>query len=87
MVNATNWNFSDGGFEVASLPSMRFIADLGDLSASQTMHTTGQSGHPFSPHYADMIDPWRFIQYHPQLWTRAQVEAAQVERLILRPGE
>jgi penicillin amidase len=88
IVNATSWNFSDGGgFEVTALPSMRFIADLGDLSASQTMHTTGQSGHPFSPHYSDMIDPWRLIQYHLQLWTRAQVEAAQVDRLVLRPAD
>ena len=87
IVNATNWNFSNSdSFELSSLPSMRFIADLSDLSASQTMHTTGQSGHPFSPHYGDMIDPWRLIQYHPQLWTRAQVEAAQVDRLILRPA-
>jgi penicillin amidase len=86
IVNATNWNFSEGGFEVSSLPSMRFIADLSDLSASQTIHTTGQSGHPFSLHYGDMIDLWRNIQYHPQLWTREQVEAVQTSRLVLLPA-
>ncbi len=86
MVNATAWDFDRSGFEVRSLPSMRYIADLGNLSASQTMHTTGQSGHPYSPHYGDMIDPWRMIQYHPMLWTREQVEATAVSTLTLNPG-
>lgn len=86
IVNATGWDFDREGFAVRSLPSMRYIADLSDLSASQTMHTTGQSGHPYSPHYGDMIDPWRLIQYHPMLWTREQVDAAAVSTLTLNPG-
>jgi penicillin amidase len=47
------------------------------------MHTTGQSGHPFHPHYDDMIDPWRNIDYHPMLWQRQDVEADAEETLIL----
>lgn len=86
LVNATGWDYGRGGFTVRSLPSMRMIVDLSDLAQSQTMHTTGQSGHPFSVHYGDMIDLWRNIQYHPMLWTRDQVEAAAVDRLTLRPG-
>jgi len=31
--------------------------DLSDFSASWMMHTTGQSGHPYHPHYIDMADP------------------------------
>jgi penicillin amidase len=76
----------EGSFEVLSLPSMRFIADLGDLSQSLTSNTTGQSGHPFSPHYSDMIDQWRTISYHPMLWTREQVEAVAANRLTLKSG-
>jgi len=34
-------------------PSMRFIADLGDLDRSLHNLTTGESGQPFSPHYKD----------------------------------
>ncbi|MEE8372871.1 MAG: penicillin acylase family protein, partial [Dehalococcoidia bacterium] len=90
-VNNTFWGVShdeeDEAFEVRALPSMRMIVDLGDLPQSVTMHTTGQSGHPYSSHYADMIDPWRNIEYHPMLWTRQQVDEAAVARLVLNPGE
>jgi len=86
IVNATGWNAGSGKFDVVSLPSMRMIVDLNDLSQSVTIHTTGESGHPFSPHYGDMIDAWRKIEYHPMLWTREQVEKAEASRLILQPG-
>lgn len=86
IVNATGWFYPDTGFAVRSLPSMRMIVDLSDVANSQTIHTTGQSGHAYSPHYADMIDMWRNIQYHPMLWTRQQVDTATAARLILVPG-
>ena len=65
---------------------MRMIVDLGNLDNSLTIDTTGQSGHPSSPHYDDMIDAWRTTQYHPMLWSRDKVEAATAERLILSPA-
>ena len=70
---------------VSSL-SMRMIVDVANFDNSVTMHTTGQSGHPSSPHYNDMIDSWRMIEYHPMLWSRVKVEAATTERLILNPA-
>ncbi len=85
-VNATSWSPASGNFAVRSLPSMRMIVDVADFDQSVTMHTTGQSGHPSSPHYGDMIESWRTIQYHPMLWSRANVEAAAVDRLILNPA-
>jgi penicillin amidase len=84
-VNATAYDAEFDDPTVNWVPSMRMIIDLGNLSASQTMHTTGQSGHPASEHYADMIDSWRTIQYHPTLWTREQVEGAAAATLVLRP--
>lgn len=86
IVNATGWDYDSSGFDVRSLPSMRMIIDFSDLSNSLTMHTTGQSGHPFSPHYGDMIDLWRNIQYHPMLWTEDQVKNATTSTLTLVPG-
>ncbi len=86
IVNATGWSAAADNFAVRSLPSMRMIVDLGDLAASQTVHTTGQSGHPYSPHYGDMIEDWRNIRYHPMLFTREQVEANAASRLTLKPG-
>ena len=85
-INATLWKTSSGSFAVTWSPSMRMIVDLGDLSRSTTINTTGQSGHPYSQHYDDMIDLWRNIEYHPMLWTQEQVESSAVNRLILAPG-
>jgi penicillin amidase len=82
--NATSYSFSDP-YTVTSVPSQRQILDFQYFEQSLSMHTTGQSGHPFHPHYDDMIDPWRNIEYHPMLWTRGQVEAAVVDYLILTP--
>jgi len=85
-LNNTYW-IVPAGFAVDTLPSMRMIVDLGDLARSISMHTTGESGHPYSHHYDDMIDHWRNIEYHPMLWTPEQVEAAAVDRLTLRPSD
>ena len=86
-VNNTAWGVgSDEEFEVLWLPSMRMIVDLADLTRSVSIHTTGQSGHPYSPHYHDMVKAWRDIEYHPMLWTREQVEEAAVSRLVLSPA-
>lgn len=85
-LNNTYW-IMPAGFAVDTLPSMRMIVDLGDLARSISMHTTGESGHPYSHHYDDMIDHWRNIEYHPMLWTREQVETATVNRLILHPSK
>lgn len=84
IVNATSWD-ARKGYEVSWLPSMRMIVDLSDLSRSLTIHTTGESGHAYNPHYVDMTDMWRLGQYHPMLWTRAQVEAAAETVLRLEP--
>ncbi len=91
IVNATGWNISynDGEsfetFEVRSLPSMRMIIDTNHWENSLSMHTTGQSGHPYSEHYSDMITPWTDTNFHPMLWSRGQIENATADRLILNP--
>jgi penicillin amidase len=85
IINATGWDVAEGDYTVRSLPSMRMIIDFSSFDSSQAVHTTGQSGHAFHPHYVDLADLWRNIQYHPLLWSRAQVEAAAEERLNLLP--
>ena len=84
IVNATRWDAAES-YQVESLPSQRMIVDLSDLSASQSIHPTGQSGHAYHPNYIDMANLWRQIQYHPMLWDRAQVEAAAQAVLKLVP--
>lgn len=83
IVNATGYDPRD--FQVRSLPSLRMIVDFSDLSASLAVHTTGQSGHAYHPHYDDLVDLWRLIEYHPMLWERADVEAASLDVLRLIP--
>jgi penicillin amidase len=72
---------SDGGFTA----SWRQIVDLDDFDRSRAIHTTGQSGHPGSPHYDDFIAPWLAGEYHPMLWTRAAVDAHVEARQELTP--
>ena len=84
IVNATAWD-ARRGYEVRSLPSMRMIVDLADLSRSLSVHTTGQSGHAFHPHYIDMADLWRLGRYHPMLWDDAQVREHAEEMLRMVP--
>jgi penicillin G amidase len=84
IVNATGWDAAEG-YAVDWAPSERVIMNPLDWDASQWVHTTGQSGHAFHPHYIDMADPWRTIQYAPMLWTRTAVEGAAVATLVLMP--
>jgi penicillin amidase len=72
-------------YDTQHLPSYREIIDLADLSNSRFMHTTGQSGHFLSPHYADLLERWRKVEYTPMYWERAAVAANAEGTLTLAP--
>lgn len=72
-------------FTVSSGPSWRLIADLSDLRRSLAIHTTGQSGHAFHPHYDDMIPLWLNGDYHPLIWQRADAQQQADGVLVLTP--
>jgi penicillin amidase len=72
-------------FAERSVPSLRLIVDLSDLTASRFIHTTGQSGLPAHPHYADFIDKWRNIEYVPMWWGVADIQANAEGTLTLAP--
>jgi len=84
IVNATGWSTRES-YEVATVPSQRMIVDLSDFSNSWTMHTTGQSGHPYHPHYIDMADPWRLIENHPMHWDLTAIKTDSEGHLRLIP--
>lgn len=93
-INATGWCLPSGedpeksrDFTVSLHPGVRMIIDLGNLSQSVNIVVPGQSGHPYSNNYSDAVRPWLRMEQHPMLWTREQVEASAVERLILKPSE
>jgi penicillin amidase len=56
-------------------PVYRMIADVGDHHRSRWQLTTGQSGHPGSRHYDDMIDGWREGRTNPVLPEEQDVRA------------
>ncbi|MDJ0924301.1 MAG: penicillin acylase family protein [Acidimicrobiia bacterium] len=86
IVNAVGW-YADEGYEVTWIPSMRMIIDLGDLSNSRAMHTTGQSGHAYNSHYQDMIEPWAAGDTWSVEWDRADIELGAEGKLVLVPAD
>jgi penicillin G amidase len=56
------------------------VYDLGDPARSRVMHSSGQSGLPWSGHFRDFLVPWSKVEYVP-LWP----EGPPKHTLILRP--
>ncbi|MGH2583161.1 MAG: penicillin acylase family protein, partial [Anaerolineales bacterium] len=85
IVNATAWDATNGDFSIGSLPSMRSIVDLGNLQNSLQIHITGQSGHVYHDHYADMSEVWAEGDYLPMHWDRQAIIDDSESHLILMP--
>jgi penicillin amidase len=64
---------------------MRAIYDLSDLANSITVHTTGQSGHAYHPHYIDMAARWANVEYDLMLWELDAIIADAEGHLVLMP--
>jgi len=76
---------SNADFSSTSGPSLRMIVDMSNMDNSLLIHTTGQSGHTYNPHYDDMIQKWLDIQYNPFYFARADVEKNSEGTLALNP--
>ncbi|UCH86317.1 MAG: penicillin acylase family protein [Dehalococcoidia bacterium] len=74
--------YAVGSFAV----SYRQIVDLSDFDRSVAILPGGQSGHPASRHYSDMIDAWRRLEYHPLLFDREEIERQAAGKLTLTPA-
>jgi penicillin amidase len=61
------------------------VYDLGDPANSRFMIPAGQSGNPFSGHYADLLEPWRDGEYFRIAGSRESLAAAGLPRLALVP--
>ena len=64
---------------------MRMVIDLGNLQNSVTVHTTGQSGHAYHPHYIDFAPLWAGVEYYPMDWDEQTIVNKSVEHLKLVP--
>jgi len=73
-------------FRMVFGPSQRFIADLGDLSRSLAVNSTGENAQAFHRHREDQVKLWASLDYHPVLAGRDAVEAAAESTLRLVPA-
>lgn len=85
VINATGWGWDDPATSRSGV-SFRMIVDLSDVDGGQAIHATGQSGHPYHPHYTDFIEMWIEGEYHPVYLSETAVAEQAVEQLILVPA-
>jgi penicillin amidase len=70
---------------VGSSVSMRLIADPNDWDKTQHGITLGESGIPSNPHWKDQLEDWRSVTPRALPFTKAAVESATKETLVLEP--
>ncbi len=69
-----------------NIASLRLVIDVGAWHNSRFVLPGGQSGNPFSPHYADLFPLWRRGEGVPIPWTPEEVRAAATRTLVLTPA-
>jgi penicillin amidase len=74
-------------YEVTGGPHFRFLVDLADAGAALGTHTTGNSGHPGSRHYADQTADWLAGRYHPLHMEGEAIRANAEGSLTVEPAE
>ena len=72
-------------FTTRHAASLRGLYDLADLDRSLFMHSSGQSGNPFSSLYANFNAAWAQVNYVSMSMRRADIEQRQLGTLRLFP--
>lgn len=67
------------------ISSYRQIVDVGDWDQSRFVIPLGQSGHPMSAHYDDLLPLWNDGRYVAMAYSERAVRAAAWTSLTLRP--
>lgn len=63
----------------------RGIYDLADPEKSRFMIATGESGHIFSSHYGDLVQPWNDVKSIALAGSEDQLKSAGAQELTLAP--
>jgi penicillin amidase len=84
-VNAHYWR-SSRPFEVRSMPAMRFVTEVGNWDETVLGLPVGQSGRPWSGHYADQMQSWLEGEAAAMPFSRDAVEQAAKAVLWLTPS-
>ncbi|MGB4075873.1 penicillin acylase family protein [Pseudomonas sp.] len=75
-------------FNTWLIPAMRIVVDFGREEPLIGLNSSGQSGNPASPHYADGIDAWLKGQYMSFPFQSRNLDKAYgSKRLLLMPGK
>ena len=82
---ASHINNPSRPFEHVHGPGFRAIYDLADLRRSRFIIATGQSGHPASAHYRDLLADWRDGRYKRMSHTANALKNAAAT-LVLTPA-
>jgi penicillin amidase len=72
-------------YQVAGGPHFRFLVDMAEPSQAWGCNSTGNSGHPGSPHYRDQIQDWLGRRYHPMHMRREDIEANLEGMTVIGP--
>jgi len=83
-VNAQYWS-RYRPFRVNAIPAMRFVVEVGSWDETRLGLPVGQSGRPWSGHYADQVGDWLAGSAASMPFSRAAVEHATKATLRLNP--
>ena len=81
-INANSWR-SENPFTVTECPQGRIVVEVGRWDDTVLVLPTGQSGRPWSPHYADQLDAWLHVKPQTFPFSKEAVDAASVAQLLL----
>lgn len=86
-LNAAAYHWGSN-FDAWLIPAMRIVVDFGQAEPMMGLNSTGQSGNPASPHYADGIQNWLKGQYLTFPMQPQNLDKAYgTQRLTLVPGK
>ena len=84
-INAQYWS-EKRPFTVNAIPAMRFVADVGNWDDTVLVLPVGQSGRPWSRHYANQISSWLNVDAVRFPFSREAVEATAAVKIELVPA-
>jgi penicillin amidase len=88
-INVGRYNMRDELEPFASrhAAGMRAVYDLANLEQSRFIHSTGQSGNPFSRFYRNFVNPWAEGDYLVIKSQRQKIDNAAVLKLTVKAGQ
>jgi len=85
-INAHYWALRHP-FAVMGIPSMRMVVEVDNWDETVLVVPAGQSGRPWSAHYADQLEAWLNVMPMTFPFSDEAVDAAASARLVLRPPQ